>query len=379
MSIRISVLGDFCPIGRLDNERNMHSDLWLGELREHIRNADFTIANLECPLYNGDGKICKSGPHLKARQQMAEAIAKAGIGIVTLANNHIMDYGAEGLKSTLEALDKHGIRYVGVGSNLVEARKPLVISKDDISLAIVNICEREFSIAGDNKSGAAPLNLIDNFYAIENAKSVADHVILIIHGGMENYPHPTPNQVMRYRFFASLGVTAVVGHHSHCVQDHEIFRGVPIIYSLGNFMFDEPGNPLSWYNGTMLTLEIGDGMSGIDFNLVAFHNGNPEENGMVVIRNDKIAGQSVIKQNAADEESDFVQRMNMHWAEQVQKRIFDTYKAIYRPNKIIRLLLKLGFYKVLVKKKFNRQLLNLLRCDTHYERCLSVLESIAEI
>ncbi len=254
MSININILGDFCPIGKLESSKYQNNINWLGDLKTILQESDFNIVNLEYPLTNVNNKIRKSGPHLKASPETVEILNKIGINVVTLTNNHIMDYGEEGFFDTINTLKKYNVQYVGAGKDIQEARKPLILCKEGSKIAIVNFCEKEFSIATDNSPGAAPLDLIWNFEDIQKAKNMADYVIVIVHGGAENYQYPTPRQVKTYRFFASLGICAVIGHHSHCIQQWEEYNGVPICYSLGNFVFDEKNNPDSWFKGLLISL-----------------------------------------------------------------------------------------------------------------------------
>lgn len=256
MSIRINVLGDFCPIGKLADDQARRDSRWLGDLRYELTDADFNIVNLECPLTNSNTKILKSGPNLKADPRTIDVLKQASINVVTLANNHIMDYGEQGLIDTLELLGENGIAYAGVGTNLREATKPLVLKKDSLKIAILSICEQEFSIASPIYPGAAPIDIVENYITIRDLKDQVDHIILIVHGGIENYAYPTPLQIKTYRFFAELGVSAVIGHHSHCPQPFELYMGVPIFYGIGNFVFDEDGNPDSWDMGLSVSMDI---------------------------------------------------------------------------------------------------------------------------
>jgi poly-gamma-glutamate synthesis protein (capsule biosynthesis protein) len=135
--------------------------------------------------------------------------------------------------------------------------RPLLVTIKDKRIAVLNFAEHEFSIATQNSAGAAPLNLIKNYYQILEAKRNSDLVIIIIHGGNEHYPLPSPRMVETYRFFAELGVMAVIGHHTHCPSGFEIYKGVPIFYSLGNFIFDWKDKMLeSWYEGYFIKLTI---------------------------------------------------------------------------------------------------------------------------
>lgn len=106
---------------------------------------------------------------------------------MTLANNHFYDYVMEGMQVSLRLFEKEGIKYVGAGENLAEAQKTLFLERDKERVAIINCCEHEFSIATTNEGGCNPLNPIQQYYAIRDAREKADYVVVIVHGGHEHY------------------------------------------------------------------------------------------------------------------------------------------------------------------------------------------------
>ncbi len=256
--LRILVTGDFCPTGGIERLcLEQRFDQVYGNVLPILKNKDLSITNLECPLTDTLAPINKTGPNLVADPKCAQAIKYGGFDIVSLANNHILDQGEKGLQDTLQACEKYGLRTVGAGENLTSALQPLFITVKNKKIAVLNFAEHEFSIAAINKAGAAPLNPVRNYYQILEAKRTADIVIVIIHGGSELYPLPSPRMVETYRFFADLGATAVIGHHTHCSSGFEIFNGVPIFYSLGNFLFDWKNmNYTPWYEGYFIKLTV---------------------------------------------------------------------------------------------------------------------------
>jgi poly-gamma-glutamate synthesis protein (capsule biosynthesis protein) len=185
----------------------------------------------ECPLTLSSNAIEKIGPNLKAHPDIANVLGAAGFG----ANNHIYDYGQQGLLDALKILKNSGLAYVGAGVDLKEAQEPFFTEIKGVRLSFINIGEIEFSSAGPGRGGANPMDLIDNFHQIQNAKRNADHVIVIIHGGHEYYHYPSPQTLKRYRFYAESGASVVIAHHTHCIGGYEVYKGVPIFYSLGNF------------------------------------------------------------------------------------------------------------------------------------------------
>ena len=221
--------------------------------------ADYRIVNLEAPITDdrSENKIIKTGPHLRMSEQSAISVLKQlNIDGVTLANNHILDYDTKGLLDTFDTLKSDEVAYVGAGTNLKDAAKYITLNKDGMKIAILNFCENEWSIAKEELPGANPMNLIDNSIQIREAKASHDKVIVIVHGGHEYYNLPSPRMQKQYRFYADQGADIVVGHHTHCISGNEVYKGVPIYYSLGNFLFTKNNPNEEWYTGLILEVEI---------------------------------------------------------------------------------------------------------------------------
>ena len=260
--INILIAGDFVPQKSAAKkfDEGCFEDV-LGEIRPVVEKTDFSLINLEAPIVEGEGvPIKKAGPNLKCSKSAIDALCYAGFKGVTLANNHFYDYGEEGALDTLSLLNKAGIVFVGAGKNLKEASRVLYQPVADKTLAFINCCEHEYSIATDQTAGSNPINPVCQYYAIKEAKAKADYIIVVVHGGIEGYRLPTPRMQDWYRFFIDCGADVVVNHHQHCYSGYEIYQGKPIFYGLGNFCFDKnlQGSPF-WYEGYMVNLSFGEG------------------------------------------------------------------------------------------------------------------------
>jgi poly-gamma-glutamate synthesis protein (capsule biosynthesis protein) len=182
-----------------------------------------------------------------------------------------MDMGEKGLIDTFENCSKTGLITVGAGKNLEEARKPLILEKNKIKVGILAFAEHEFSIAGETKSGANPLEPIDNFKDIQVLSTQVDKVIVIFHGGNEYYPYPRPGMVKLCRFYVDAGADAVICHHSHTTNGYEIYKDSPIFYGIGNFFFPKKTSEITdWNYGFMVSLEISV-KKPLTFNLIPFY------------------------------------------------------------------------------------------------------------
>lgn len=374
-TIDVVVTGDFCPIGRIENlcKTGRYEGIY-GNLLPLLLNTDISITNLECPLTDVASPIVKSGPTLKADEKCIEAIKYGGFNVAALANNHIMDQGGIGLGHTISACNEAGIQIVGAGANLDAARKPLYLQVKDKSIAIVNFAEYEFSIATQHAAGANPLDLIDNYHQIQEAKSNADTVLVIIHGGNEYYSLPSPRMVKTFRFFADLGVAAVVGHHTHSPSGYEIYNGVPIFYSLGNFVFDwENHHHSDWNEGYFVKLEI-DSNRVLSFSLHPYTQckneaclnlmeGAERHNFM-----DKIQKYAEIISNG--------KALEISWLEFCESRRLEYMPLLLSLSRIERKLFKLGLYMGAKTRRVHLlRLLNLFRCQAHTDASIGALEN----
>lgn len=270
--MKILITGDFCPQDRITRKiENGEKDVFSKAVLEQIAKADYAVTNFECAVADASVPgIPKCGPHLHCSDKAVRFLKEAGFDCVTLANNHFRDYGDEGVKRTLAALREQGIDYVGGGENLEEACKTLYKTVDEKRIAIINVCENEFSIASESRGGSAPIDVVDVCHRIKEAKEQgAQYVITIIHGGHEHWQYPSPRMMKWYRFFVESGADVVVNHHQHCFSGYEEFQGKPIFYGLGNFCFDHPKKRGGiWNEGYMVLLDIKE--TSISYDLIPY-------------------------------------------------------------------------------------------------------------
>ena len=225
-----------------------------GTFRSLIRGADIAIANFENPAPNAP-KWHTRGTVFSADPRLIDGLARAGIDYVSLANNHIRDAGASGLLQTITNVTKRGIKVSGAGRNLAAARVPAVLTAAGTKVAILGYD----AIAGGyhataTKVGSAPLSaaLVRQDVAAAR-KAGADVVIVFPHWGTEYDPTPFVNQTRLARMVIDSGADMVIGNHAHWAGAMELYKGKPIWYALGNFVFDQ-----TWSEPTMegITLEL---------------------------------------------------------------------------------------------------------------------------
>lgn len=205
-----------------------------------LADADYRIGNLECPIATTGQPLESKIFSFRAHPRVL-AVLRGRFDALAVANNHSGDYGPAAFLETLDHLDRAGIASFGGGRDLAAAHAPLWIEKHGLRIAVLAYNEfkpRSFE-AGPHWPGIAWSEDSHVVADIRAARAAgADVVIPFMHWGWEREPEPTARQRQLARLMIDAGADAVVGGHPHVTQGTETWRGRPIIYSLGNFVFD---------------------------------------------------------------------------------------------------------------------------------------------
>jgi len=236
----IHAVGDIMLAGSGEKTyRKLGYDYPFAATREILQRGDIAIGNLESPLASSGVEFTDKKFRFKTEPKAALALKSAGFTHFSLANNHILDFGAEGLRQTLKALDANSIIYSGAGMNLAAARTAGMTAVKGVKVAFLSYSltyPAEF-FAGTEKAGTAP-GYASFFTAdIMAAKNDADCVIVSFHWGGEGKDTPKPYQVAAAHRAVDAGADIVIGHHPHVLQGIESYNNGVIFYSLGNFAF----------------------------------------------------------------------------------------------------------------------------------------------
>lgn len=213
-------------------------------VKEVLSSADITFANLETPFFPGRTTVSGSFT-FRADQESVAGLTAAGVDVVSLANNHTMNYRVPGLQTTLEALMGAGIKGVGAGQNIVEANTPVMVKVKDRTIAFLafndaTIAPRRHGEATEDTPGIAKLDVEQMKKDVAAAKaSGADFVVVSMHAGIEYRKEPSLVQKEFAHAAIDAGAAVVIGHHPHIVQEVEQYGKGIIMYSLGNFVFDQ--------------------------------------------------------------------------------------------------------------------------------------------
>lgn len=212
-----------------------------------LADADLTVGNLECAIVKR-GHVEDKGFTFRAPES-ALPLLKRHFSAVSLANNHSGDFGKDGFRSQLELLREAKLPYFGGGANLREARRPLLMTVRGRRVAFLGYNDfppKRFA-AGPATPGTAWLNESDAVADVKAARGKADLVLLFLHWGDDLVVDVTAEQKALARKLIDAGADAVIGGHAHVTQTVEFYRDRPIVYSLGNFVFDYyPGDPPQW-------------------------------------------------------------------------------------------------------------------------------------
>lgn len=364
--MRIIVAGDVCPRNRVaDYIKREDYGFLFDEVRALIESADYSIVNFESPVVKGDAKpIEKQGPNLKCTPKTVKALQWAGFNCMTLANNHFLDFGSKGVQDTITEIELFGLDHVGGGHNLTEAGLTLYKIIEGQTLAIINCCEHEFSIATKDTPGSNPLNLVRQYYSIQEAKKKADYVLVIVHGGHELFQLPSPRMVETYRFFIDSGADAVINHHQHCYSGYETYKGSPIIYGLGNFLFDiSPVHKDNIWNYGMIA-ELSLSSSERSFKLYPYNQCSEEPRIHLLPEGSFDEKLSEINSLIADQDA-LEKAINKYYAESSQK-----YESTMEPfqSKFYFKLKRRGLLPSFIRNQTLVSIANYVTCEAHRDR-----------
>ena len=218
---------------------NGYGYAWSG-LRGLFRDDDLTVINLECAVSDLGSPVPKEF-NFRCDPAALPPARRSGVDVANLANNHSGDYGSEALLDSRRRLLEAGIAPVGVGRNEAQAARPAIVEVKGWRIAVLGfggVIPAADWIAGESSPGMADGDSIESMTrAVSAAKRRADLVIVTVHWGAELETTPTPDDVERAHAMIDAGADAIFGHHAHRLQPLEHYRGKPIAYGLGNFVW----------------------------------------------------------------------------------------------------------------------------------------------
>lgn len=365
---KILIFGDICPDNnyrRLFDGKSVLSDAIIGDIKE----SDLVIANLECPATKVEIPIVKTGPNIKALPEDISYLKEIGFDILSLANNHILDYGEDGLRETLDRCKQDGIKIFGGGENIAKAKKPLIVDVNNCRIGLLSYAEEEFNLAGADSAGANHFDPYESLDEIQDLKSKVDFLIVLYHGGVEYYRYPSPILQKKCRKMADKGADLVLVQHSHCIGTSEIRQGSTIVYGQGNSVFGYKENNAAWNEGFLI--ELSPETKGVTYRLL-------EATPIGVDYADKKREQHRIFQ--FEEESlklldmDFIHRSWQNFANGIKplhmSSIYGNSRLFIKFNRLLNNRLIDFFYS----RRQKMVTLELFRCEAHHEVMKTIFE-----
>lgn len=208
-----------------------------------IESFDYKVATLECALGNGENLWEDKENIVYASNDSLNILEKLQINLVSLANNHIYDLSEKGLKNTINLLEKKGIKHIGAGVNIREAREPVIVNIKNKNFGFLAYCQHKskyvgkVKVATENEPGVAPLCVDLVLKDINELKYKCNYIFLLIHWGIEYTWFVSPEIQEMAKIFINAGASSIIGSHSHRVQPMYLIDNKPVFFSLGNFIF----------------------------------------------------------------------------------------------------------------------------------------------
>ena len=343
---------EFKKTNFIDNLGEEFKQMWLG--------ADYRMFNLECPLGSSDMKpLDKCGSNLIASLDVIKGIKSLRPDLIFLSNNHILDFGQEGLESTIDILRKNEIPFMGIIENS-EQTDYFIIEKNGIKVGIYNLCENEFSIATKTTKGANSFNNIKNYKEVKKLKDEVNYVIVIYHGGKEFYRYPSPNLQETCRNFVDFGADIVITQHSHCIGCMEKYNSKSIIYGQGNFIFDRADDE---FRNTSLIIGLDIDERNINITYIPI-----EKNGKFIkLSKDKTILEKFKARSEEIKQKDFIEEKYSEFANENLNLYLYAMSRKRTYKKLLNRIFNRKYFVKIYNKKDCLEILNYIECEAHRE------------
>ncbi|MDR1217250.1 MAG: CapA family protein [Oscillospiraceae bacterium] len=247
-TVTVVIGGDVLPDGRIGTKivNGEYGAVLDAAMAERIRSADVTMINLETSVSErGEPIADKTYTFRSPPGNLSFLTQWLGVDVVSIANNHTLDYGWDAFRDTITNLDEYGIAHIGAGGNIAEAAKAYVAETGGIKIAFFaanQVLTSTDWAAGTNKAGQLIARESGNLGALGDAiadvKHECDYIVVYMHWGIELDLIPYERQTSVAHALVDAGADVVIGSHPHVVQSFEYYNGKPIIYSVGNFLFN---------------------------------------------------------------------------------------------------------------------------------------------
>jgi len=375
--MRIGFLGDFFP-SKINDDLKINdsviSDYKKSTILSILAKNDFNLANLECPITKSNNLIKKTGKNIKCNEKSISLIKESDISHLSIANNHIKDFGIQGIQDTIAICRDNKIEIVGAGISKQESQESMIIENKDIKVGIISIADDEFNEWTKDSGGSNSFNVIDIYEQIKQLNQNTDHIIIFSHAGIEHFHYPTPRIKKMYRFLSKLeGVSAIIAHHPHCIQGYEVNNGVPIFYSIGNSFSPNTRGFDQGNFGMLINMDF----SKNNFNYDIIHFKQCKNNFRIdILENEENINQIKLLNNLSEivENDDLLYEK---WSHFISHRKYSYIKSLLPFNKIIiGVLNRTGLLRFILNTKFLLLILNNIRSDVRRENLIHIIKKL---
>lgn len=365
--MRILIGGDFCPENRAETLLSNGDHIFSAEYRKIWESTDFRIVNLEGAITSSNSKINKVGRHIKFNPHIMNGVKRMGITQFSLANNHIMDYGEQGINDTIHSLKESKIEYFGCHD-----KKTSILQKNKIKVVILSFSNKEFSLMEDNKGiGACSIDLINILQQIQAAKKITNHIIVILHTGLSKNPLPSPEQRKLCRFLIDTGAAAVLCQHSHIMGAYENYKEGFISYGQGSFVFELNRKNTIWNQGYSVIFQFENNERTVSIIPHKQFDDTLNIRTLTQSEHEKFK-ESIEKLNRTLKDENLFKKSWEDYLKKVEKYYFNQF--LLPDNRIARKLLNLINLKFLFSKNKKNIILNNIRNDEHNEVLKEILQ-----
>jgi poly-gamma-glutamate capsule biosynthesis protein CapA/YwtB (metallophosphatase superfamily) len=274
-ALSLIAVGDIMLGGRARRRiKEYGRDYPFGAVLPILQRTPIVLGNLEGPLAQKAQKLDRNFSY-RVKPKLASSLLRAGINVVTLANNHLVDCGRDGVLETLEALAVAGVTPLGAAANEQAAHEPVIREAGGLRIGLLGYYWNRRCAATAKLPGSA-MGVFEELESdIRKLRRQVDRVVVTFHWGRPYKPEPSPRARAKALFAVDCGAHAVVGHHPHIIQAFEIYRRCPIFYSIGNFAF---GSGNSRAEGLMLGFRFEDARTVVNVYPLYVKNRDPRVN-----------------------------------------------------------------------------------------------------
>lgn len=365
--MKILIGGDFCPENRAEILLSKGEQIFSIKYRSIWDSADFRIVNLEGPITGSGLKIDKVGRHIRFNPDIMKGIKAMNVTHFSLANNHIMDYGTQGITDTIQYLNQSKVNYFGCHEQAIS-----LLEKNNLQVGVLSFSNKEFSLLENNQGiGACSMDLITMLQKIEAVRKVTSHIIVILHTGLSKYPLPSPEQRRLCRFLIDNGASAVLCQHSHIMGAYESYNNGFISYGQGSFVFELNRKNTLWNKGYSVEFNFENNKQLV--NIIPHRQFDDELNIRTLSEaENQEFDELMLKLNQILTDDVLFEKAWQDYLMKVEKYYFNQF--FLSGNRIIRKIINLINFKFFLSKNKKNIILNNIRNDEHVEVLKDLLQ-----